>query len=141
MAKELEISEKSVRTIVKNKLGLFSYKINRFHFFNDTMKQKRLIKARRMLRLTAGARLSKVLFTDEKIFTIQPTHNRQNPRQLLKKGQKKTAAAKNIGHSHFSGPVMVWAAFVPLGRRRLFSLTEMSKLMLRAISSGFYAMY
>lgn len=87
MAKELGISEGSVRKIVRKKLRLRSYKINRVHFLNETMKKKRLAKARRMIRLLAGARLSKVLFTDEKIFTVEPFHNRQNHRQLLKKGQ------------------------------------------------------
>ncbi|XP_054719190.1 uncharacterized protein LOC129228534 [Uloborus diversus] len=128
IAKELEVSEKSVRTIVKNKLGLRSYKINRLHFLNDTMKQKRLIKARRMLRLTAGARLSKVFFTDEKIFTIEPTHNRQNHRQLLKKVQKKTAAAKIIGHSHFAASIMVWAGICATGATPLVFIDRKVKI-------------
>ncbi|XP_054708397.1 uncharacterized protein LOC129218207 [Uloborus diversus] len=128
MAKELEIREKSVRTIVKNKMGLRSYKINRLHFLNDTMKQKRLIKARRMFRLTAGARLSKVLFTDEKIFIIESTHNGQNHRQLLKQGQKKIAAAKIIGHSHFPASVMVWAAICATGKKPLVFIDRNVKI-------------
>jgi transposase len=87
MAKELGVDEKSIRHIVKRKLRLRSYKIARVHFLNDTMKAKRLEKSRRMLRLLAGARLSRVLFTDEKIFTVEPLHNRQNRRQLLRKGK------------------------------------------------------
>lgn len=60
------------------------------------MKAKRLENARRIIRLLAGGRLSKVFFTDEKIFTVEPIHNRPNHRQLLKKGKQKTTAAKTI---------------------------------------------
>ena len=128
MAKELGISEGSVRNIVKMKLRLRSYKINRTHFLNETMKEKRLAKARKMIRLLAGARLSKVLFTDEKIFTVEPFHNRQNRRQLLKKGQQKTAAAKTIGRSHFPASVMVWAGICSTGKTPLIFIERNVKI-------------
>ena len=83
MAKDLKISEYSVRKIVKVKLGLRSYKLNLAHFLHDRMKLQRLQKCRKMQRLVANGRLAKVLFTDEKIFTVQLYHNSQNHRQLL----------------------------------------------------------
>ncbi|KAJ1357558.1 hypothetical protein KIN20_015731 [Parelaphostrongylus tenuis] len=42
-------------------------------------------------RLAAGARLSKMILTDEKIYTVEALHNRQNWHQLL---QQKSAVAK-----------------------------------------------
>lgn len=128
MAKELGVDEKSIRHIVRRKLGLRSYKIARVHFLNDTMKARRLEKSRRMLRLLGGARLSKVLFTDEKIFTIEPLHNRQNRRQLLKKGQQKTTAAKTIGRSHFPASVMVWAGICATGKTPLVFIERNVKI-------------
>ncbi|XP_023221997.1 uncharacterized protein LOC111623599 [Centruroides sculpturatus] len=108
-AKELQISEERFRNIVKRKLGLRSYKIARVSFLNEAMKAKRLEKARRMCRLIGDGRLNKVLFTDEKIFTLEPLQNCQNHQQLLKKGQQKTATAKTIGRSHFPASIMVCA--------------------------------
>ena len=70
MAQELQISEGSVRNIVKSKLGLRSYKINKAHMLDECMKQQRLRKCRLMKRMVAAGRLNLILFTDEKIFTV-----------------------------------------------------------------------
>lgn len=128
MAKELGVDEKSIRHIVRRKLRLRSYKIARVHFLNEAMKAKRLQKCRRMRRLVGGGRLSKVLFTDEKIFTVEPLHNRQNRRQLLRKGQQKTAAAKTIGCSHFPASVMVWAGICATGKTPLVFIERNIKI-------------
>lgn len=128
MAKELGISRERVQNIFKKKLGLRSYKIARVHFLNDTMKAKRLQKCRKMRRLVGGGRLSKVLFTDEKIFTVEPQHNRQNRRQLLKKGHQRTAAAKTIGRSHFPASVMVWAGISATGKTPLVFIERNVKI-------------
>lgn len=128
VAKELNISEWSVRHIVKWKLKLRSYKIARVHFLNDAMKAKRLGKARRMLRMVGDGRLNKVLFTDESIFTVEPFHNSQNRRQLLKKGQQKSEKAKTIGHSHFPASVMVWAGICSTGKTPLVFIPRNVKI-------------
>ena len=98
MAKEIGINEFSVRKIVKGKLRLRSYKINRVHFLNNRTKTQRLQKCRKMKRLVAAGRLQRVLFTDEKIFTVQRHFNSQNNRQLLR---KKGLVAKLIQRSLF----------------------------------------
>ena len=84
-----------------------SYKMFRGQLLNDAMRAKRLTKARRMIKLIGAGRLQKVLFTDEKIFTVQSVHNRQNDSQLLKLGDQRYAAAKIITRSHFPSSVMV----------------------------------
>ena len=96
MAKEIGISEFSVRKIVKGKLRLRSYKINRVHFLNDRIKTQRLQKCRKIKRLVAAGHLQRVLFTDEKIFTVQRHLNSQNNRQLFR---KKGLVAKVIQRS------------------------------------------
>ena len=127
-AKNLGMKRESVRNIVTKKLKLQSYKIARVHFLNEAMKVKRLERCRRMLRLVGAGRLNKVLFTDEKIFTVEPLHNRQNHRQLLKQGQQKTAAAKTIGRSHFPASVMVWAGICATGKTPLVFIERNVKI-------------
>lgn len=73
-----------------------------------------------MIRLISGAGLQKVLFTDEKIFITEPFHSRQNRRQLLNKGQKRTTAAKIITRSHFPASVMAWAGICATGKTLVF---------------------
>lgn len=82
MAKKLGISERSVRRIVKKKLKFQSYKLGQGHYLDDKMKRRRLENANRLLKLRS---FRSILFTDEKIFTIQRAINRQNDRQLLRK--------------------------------------------------------
>ena len=68
------------------------------------------------------------------IFTVESLHNRQNRRQLIKKGQQKTVTSKTIGCSHFSVSIMVWAGICANGRRHWSSSKEMTKSMPPAIS-------
>ena len=86
MAKSLDIDEKSVRNIVGKHLRLRSYKLGRGHYLTEAMKLKRLQKARKMLRLVGGGRHQSIVFTDEKIFTVERHQNHQNDRQLLRNG-------------------------------------------------------
>lgn len=128
MANALKIDEKSVRTIVHKKLGVASYRINKAHLLNDRMKANRKAKAKKMLRLVAAGRLKRVLFTDEKIFTVQPVHNRQNLRQLLKRGLKNTFAAKLMTRQHFPKSVMVWAGVCATGKTPLVFIDRNVKI-------------
>lgn len=128
MSRDLGIDEKSVRIITKDKLNLRSYKINKCHYLKDAMKENRLAKCRKMQRLVAGCRLNSVIFTDEKIFTIEPSHNRQNARQLLKKGQQKTMAAKIINRRLFPSSIMVWAGICASGKTPLLFIDRNIKI-------------
>jgi hypothetical protein len=125
MASELGISEGSIRNIVKRKLNLRSYKINKAHFFDERMEKQRLKKCQVMKRLVAGQRLMSVLFTDEKIFTVEPFHNSQNYRQLLK---KKSLAAKLIQKSLFPKSVMVWGGICSTGKTPLVFINRNVKI-------------
>jgi inhibitor of nuclear factor kappa-B kinase subunit alpha len=107
MAKSMKISKDSVRKIVTTMLGHRSYKISKCHFLNDNMKLNRLKKARRMLRLIAAGRHHSILFTDEKIFTIENYHNHQNDRQLLPIGSAASPKAKKVNRINFPASVMV----------------------------------
>lgn len=81
LAKNLKIGRESIRKIVLNKLKLRSYKLGKGHFLDETMKRRRLENAMRLLTLRS---FRSILFTDEKIFTIQRVVNQQNDRQLLR---------------------------------------------------------
>ena len=128
MCKDLKISKDSVRRIVQNKLGLRSYKIGRGHLLNDQMKKNRELRAKKMLSLVTDSCLERVLFTDEKIFTVQPIHNSQNDRQLLKRGLKNTFAAKLMTKQHFPKSVMVWAGVCATGKTPLIFIDRNVKI-------------
>ena len=70
----------------------------------------------------------KVLFTDEKIFTVQSIHNHQNHRQLLKRGLKNTFAAKLMVRRHFPKSVMVWRGICATGKTPLVFIDRNVKI-------------
>lgn len=78
-----------------------------------------------MNRLVAAGRLNRVLFTDEKIFTIERHHNSQNHRQLLR---RKGLAAKLIERSHFPRSVMVWGGICATGKTPLVFIDRNVKI-------------
>ena len=62
------------------------------------------------------------------IFSVEPLHNDQNRRQLLKKGQQKTAAAKSIDRSHFLASIMVRARICANGKAPLVFIERNVKI-------------
>ena len=64
MTKDLNKSQESVQIIVKTKLKMRSYKLCRGNHPNEPMKAKRLVKARKILRLVRSDCLQNVLFMD-----------------------------------------------------------------------------
>ena len=70
------------------------------------MKEIRLQRSRSLLRRVAGQKWKKILFTDEKLFTIEAAHNHQNDRIWSKNSPGSSAI---IGHSQHPQSVMKWA--------------------------------
>uniref|UniRef100_A0A1I7XJT9 Paired domain-containing protein n=1 Tax=Heterorhabditis bacteriophora TaxID=37862 RepID=A0A1I7XJT9_HETBA len=124
MASDLNISPKSMRRIVKDELGFYPYKIRRAHMLTEKMKVNRYEKATKLLSIIQQGRASNVLFTDEKIFTVNSTCNGQNSRQLLQCGHQRSEKASVNSRSHFPSSVMVWAGITASGSGSLASNTS-----------------
>ncbi|TKR72768.1 hypothetical protein L596_020172 [Steinernema carpocapsae] len=69
-----------------------------------------------MKRLVAGRKHRQILFSDEKIFTMEPIRNQQNHREWLLQGSPRTV---NVQKSHFPKSIMVWAGVSALGNTKL----------------------
>ena len=80
LAASMRISKSSVRKILKNDLGLKPYKLHKAHNLTDPMKAVRVSRCKSLLRRFANGAHKKILFSDEKIFTIEQARNRQNDR-------------------------------------------------------------
>ena len=81
-----------------------------------------------MIKMIGAGHLQKVLFTNEKIFTVQSVHNRQNDRQLLKLGAQRYAAAKIITRSPFPSSVMIWGGICASGKTPLVFIDKNVKI-------------
>ncbi len=119
MAKDLHISVSSVRRIVKKKLDLIPYKLVKAHFLTEKMKNDRLQKARKLKRHAASGRHTRVLFSDEKLFTIEQAHNHQNDRILLPKGSHANLKQRIVARQHHPKSIMIWAGITATGKTPL----------------------
>ena len=128
MAKELKISRGSVQNIVKKKLGLRSYRLSKGQFLTDELKASRLQKSKHLLQFFKTARIEDVLWSDEKIFTIEVAHNPQNHRQLMAPDQKKTLKRKIRTRALFPKGLMVWGGVTAKAKTPLVFIDKNVKI-------------
>lgn len=113
------MGRETLRKIVKNELNYYPYKFNKAHYLSETMKENRLRNCKKLLRVAARGRYKTIVFTDEKLFTIEQALNSQNDRQLLPKGSTSRKDRKTVARSHFPMSVMVWAGICASGKTPL----------------------
>uniref|UniRef100_A0A8R1HI50 G_PROTEIN_RECEP_F1_2 domain-containing protein n=1 Tax=Caenorhabditis japonica TaxID=281687 RepID=A0A8R1HI50_CAEJA len=128
MASQLGIARSTVQSIVKNDLKLKSYKLRRGQYLSDKSKAMRLEKCRKLLQHFQVRRVSDVIWTDEKIFTIEPLPNRQNQRQLLSKGDSMSPKRRLAHNRLFPKSVMVWAGITATGKTPLVFIERNVKI-------------
>ena len=119
MALELKISRGSIRRIVNRDLGLSSFKRKQAHFLTETIKAKRLSRSKGLLTRFANQGLEKVLFSDEKLFTVEEASNRQNDRILSTKASVIPEELKLVKRVQKPSSVMVWGGISAVGRTPL----------------------
>lgn len=77
MAKDLNISHTSMQNILTHDLKLKAYKKQRVHGLTEKQKKARVIRSKELLQRHADC---DIVFSDEKMFLLQDTHNQQNDR-------------------------------------------------------------
>ena len=122
MVKEMAISEPSMGRIVKKHLNKKTYKQGKGQLLSDASKTKRKERSKKLLhRFRSGAHRN-ILFTDEKIFSVEQFFNKQNDR--LYASSKPNTAVKRTGHPK---TLMVFAGITANGRLRLSSFPKTSR--------------
>ena len=72
ITKDLQVSRRTIGRVAKEALGLTPYKIRRRHFVSEPSKTKRFNRAKKMLEEMRSTGDKAFLWTDEKIFTVEP---------------------------------------------------------------------
>lgn len=121
MAKKLGIGATSVRRILKNKLNRKPFKLRHVQSLTDVSKRNRLIRCRALKKGLKNGRYQSILFTDEKIFTIEQTINKQNDRVWL---QEPSAKHQNKYRKQGAQSVMAWAGISATGRTPLVFIEQ-----------------
>ncbi len=80
LAAALGTSRSTIRRILEFDLGCKPYKRRKVHGLSAAQKKQRRIRCNRLLRRFASHRVNSIVFSDEKIFTVEETLNKQNDR-------------------------------------------------------------
>ena len=76
MGKDMGISRGSMWRIINDKLKIKAYKLAKGQFLTDESKKKREVRAQQLLHRFSGIDYRKILFTDEKVFTVEQAKER-----------------------------------------------------------------
>jgi hypothetical protein len=125
ISRETGISATSVRRIAKNELGLRPYKLQKAQLLSDQNKAIRLQRSKVLLTHVAGQNFEEILFTDEKIFTVEAFHNHQNDRSW---STESPGSSGIVSHRQHPSYVMVWAGICATGKTPLVFVDEGVKI-------------
>lgn len=106
-----------MRRIVKDDLGLKPYKMQRLHLIFATSKEKRLHRAKKILKEISSAGNKAFTWSDEKILTVQPQMNSQNDRVLADGPSSIDLAIRTVFRRQKPAGVMVWGAVASDGSK------------------------
>jgi inhibitor of nuclear factor kappa-B kinase subunit alpha len=128
IARKMKISDWSVRTILNKKLKMHPYKIQNVHELTPEKKAVRLQRVKALKQRHASGELDNMVFSDEKLFTVQQSVNKQNDRVWAE-------GRSSIDSDHFRATctqvpasVMVWAGVTATGRTPLVFVPQGVKI-------------
>jgi hypothetical protein len=115
IAVEIGTSRSSVQRMIHG-LGLRAYKKIKVQKLSDMDKEKRLVRAKRMLRYFKWENVRKTFFTDEKIFKLQEARNVQNDRVYGRSRDEISNERIFVERQKFPSSVMVSVGVSYLGK-------------------------
>ncbi|QQP49028.1 Transposase, partial [Caligus rogercresseyi] len=117
MAKEENMSEGSMRNLVKKDLGMTPYKKIRLQLLSEATIEKRRERGRILLNKLKSGTQGPVFFTDEKLFTVQAVYNSQNDRILAKSSADILVKVRGVFRRQNPKSVMVWEGVMSDGKK------------------------
>jgi inhibitor of nuclear factor kappa-B kinase subunit alpha len=120
LAAKLHTSRRTIQRLLKDDLGLKPYKRQKVHGLSIAQKEKRLLRCKRLLRRFPKSRAKSIVFSDEKIFTVEEKLNSQNDRIYAAAIEDIPEEIRTVQRFQSPGSFMVWAAISTQGK---FALT------------------
>lgn len=114
LARRLSLKRSSVQRILKRDLKLFPYKMKKRQLLKPEHIKKRLQMCKAFRVRFSNNRHRQVVWTDEKIFTIEQAHNQQNDRIYAVEPPEDDARA--VSHQQHPKQVMVFAGICHNGK-------------------------
>lgn len=126
MACQLGISRQSLGRIVKEDLGLYPYRITIQPKLTDAHKQARITFANWVRRSLTKDSIRKILFSDEKYFTVDGIFNRQNDRVYAASRAAADECGGTYAKAKYPAQIMVWlgASYAGVTKPIIFKPSE-----------------
>ena len=115
LAQEANVSPSTMRRLLKNDLQLKAYKITKRQLLSAATKKKRLEKVKLLRNKLLDDTQLTILWTDEKLFSIQAIHNPQNDRIWTKNKESVPVELRTSFRRQKPASVMVWAGVTSNG--------------------------
>ena len=126
--KKMKTSKESMRRLIRNDLGMKAYKIQKHQLLTTQSKQKRLLRSKAMLLRFTGGLHKQIVFSDEKLFTIEQSLNKQNDRILALSKDALPQDTFRVFRTQKPMSVMVWAGVTSTGRTPLVFVPQGVKI-------------
>ena len=107
------MKRESVRQMAKRELHLMPYKLQKVQLLTDENKRVRLQRCRQLKRRAASQRWERILFTDEKLFTVEQAHNHQNDKSWSAEAPGTSAIVEHLQNPQ---SVMIWGGICASGK-------------------------
>ena len=128
LARSLKIDETSVRTIVKEGLKLSPFKMTSWPL-TALQKQKKLERLKIFLNaMKDGTQAGEIMFSDEKMFTVEAKFNSQNDRILAKSAGSIPTSVKSVFRRQKPASVMIWSAIPENWKSKLIFIRQGAKI-------------
>jgi len=125
LAADLKVSKGTVQNVLKKDLGLKAYKRKKIHGITYQQKVNRVKRAKVILEWHAE---DEIIFSDEKLFTLQQSYNPQNDRIYAANVRDIPPSIRAVPRNQSSLSVMVWGAISKRGKLPLLFIDKGVKI-------------
>ncbi|KAJ8962938.1 hypothetical protein NQ314_005655 [Rhamnusium bicolor] len=108
LSREMNVSTRTMSRIVRDDLNMRAYRRSTGHLLPPALKEIRLARAKRFLQWHERNGHENILFTDEKIFTIEESYNRQNDKIYAHSSEEAKTKIPRVQRGHHPSSVIVW---------------------------------
>jgi len=128
MAKETNMSARTMGRLVHDDLKMSSFTLQKRQSLSETVKSKRHERSKILLNELKSGTAGEVIWSDEKIFTVEQAHNGRNDRVIGKKSSDIPSNMKTVYRTMKPASVMVWAAISKTWKSPLIFVDERAKI-------------
>ncbi|RVE41742.1 hypothetical protein evm_013606 [Chilo suppressalis] len=105
---EMGLSRTTVKRVLNEDLGLRAYRRKTGHRLNARLMDLRLKRCRALLKRYTGKKYREILFSDEKIFTVEESYNKHNDKVYAHSSEEASNRIPRVQRGHFPSSLMVW---------------------------------